>query len=1287
VIFEFDDFELDTERFELRRSGRAVHVEPQVFDVLRYLVDHRDRVVSKEELLDNVWGDRFVSESALTSRIKGARQVVGDTGRAQRVIATAHGRGYRFLLPVVVRNGGGGGAVPAVAPADRHDIRYARSGAVNVAYEITGGGPVDVLLVPGFVSHLEVDWDDPRSAEFLTRLGGLGRLIRFDKRGTGLSDRPAGVPDLDARMDDVRAVMDAAGSESAVVFGYSEGGPLAALFAATFPARVRALVLYGSYAKRVRSDDYPWAPTLEERLEYAISVEADWGFGSDMQRMCPNADEAMAQWWQRRARAAASPAAARALVEMNSRIDIRDLLPTIRVPTLVLHRRDDPDSRADEGRFIADRIPGARFIELDGVDHAPWIDSDQVLAPIEEFVGRVVADAPRRDDDGGRALATTLLTDIVGSTDMNVSMGDARWSALLDRHDRFVKDAIEQWRGRWVKSTGDGALAVFDGPARALRAAITLRERLAGLGIRIRAGLHASEIEQRGDDIAGVGVVVAARLCDLADPGEILATAAVRDLVAGTGIELVERGSHELKGVPGRFQLVAVATAAPAVTTARPPAEAEPRRAAGNLPQPRDPFLGRDDDLARVGTAFQQARIVTLAGPGGVGKTRLAIEVARTLDRECWFVDLTRVSEEDRVAAAFLDTLGASPRSEVSDDDRVVETLATRSVLLVVDNCEHVVAATAEIVGRLDREAPGVTILATSRQALGLDGEQVLVVAPLTLPELRASPEQQRASDAVQMFCDRAERAGATIDDIDSVVELCRRLDGMPLALELAAARTRAFSVAQIVEQLAAGWSVAVARREGPAHHLSLDDAIDWSYRLLDDDNRALFLALSTFRGAFDLAAVSAVAGIDPMTAADRLVQLVDQSLVQSTDTRAGRRFRLLGVVRAFALARTYSNTELATKDRHAAYFANRVDELGARVPGPDEDRALEQLTVEFDDVLAAFTHAADAADADTVARLAYGPRLAITAAGARWARLAGHALSVPGVEAHARFGALVASAAWSAVLVADLARARALAELGAHVIGDPARDVRLCWIWTQATGGSFAEGADCCLAGAALAQDAGDDAGASFLLATSSIYRLAAGDEHAATAAAQQGYDLARVIGSRSLRARAAGALSYAALDVDPLVARRAASEVLEIADDSDFHLNLPHRVLATLAWRDGDTESAARHATEAAYLIRDQGDRYVQGAAMRQLAAMVGPADARIAAEVLGVAEGLMPELRVMARDERAQEQLLADLRATLGDAELRDLLERARSYDARAVADTVERALDAIRVAGAR
>jgi DNA-binding SARP family transcriptional activator/pimeloyl-ACP methyl ester carboxylesterase len=268
----------------------------------------------------------------------------------------------------------------------RPPVRYAKSGHLNIAYQVTGAGPIDVVLVSGFISHLEKDWEDPRHAHFFERLASFSRLIRFDKRGTGLSDRPAELPDLETRMDDVRAVMDAASSERGILLGYSEGGPMSLLFAATYPERVSALVLYGVFASRIRSDEYPWAPTPAERAAASEQIEREWGWEADMHSMCPNADEAMARWWGERARAAASPGAARALIAMNSTVDVRHVLPAIRAPTLVLHRSGDHDAHVEEGRYIAERTPGAQFVELSGEDHFVAIDPDQILDEVERFV-------------------------------------------------------------------------------------------------------------------------------------------------------------------------------------------------------------------------------------------------------------------------------------------------------------------------------------------------------------------------------------------------------------------------------------------------------------------------------------------------------------------------------------------------------------------------------------------------------------------------------------------------------------------------------------------------------------------------------------------------------------------------------------------------------------------------------------------------------------------------------------------------------------------------------------
>jgi len=453
----------------------------------------------------------------------------------------------------------GVGAPPTALPErpGRGRVHYARSGDLNIAYQVTGDGPIDLVLVSGFVSHLEKDWEEPRHAHFLERLGSVARLIRFDKRGTGLSDRPAGVPDLEARMDDVRAVMDAVGSEQAILFGYSEGAPMAILFTATYPDRSRALILFGAYAKRLDPDaDYPWAPTREARAAYAEQVERDWGYESDMRVMCPSADAAMARWWGERCRAAASPGSVKALVEMNSLVDVRALLPTIRVPTLVVHRDNDHDARAEEGRYIADRIPGARFVELAGADHFVGVDPDQILDAVEPFLGDCrAATSPTYDD---RVLATLLVTDIVDAARTAADLGDPAWRDRIERYHELVRSELARHRGRELED-GD-VLATFDGPARAVRCATAITRSAGSIGLTVRAGVHTGEVEVVHQQVRGVAVDIAARLAAEAAPGEVLVSQTVKDLVAGSGLEFADRGSRTLSGA-GTWRLHAVVPA------------------------------------------------------------------------------------------------------------------------------------------------------------------------------------------------------------------------------------------------------------------------------------------------------------------------------------------------------------------------------------------------------------------------------------------------------------------------------------------------------------------------------------------------------------------------------------------------------------------------------------------------------------------------------------------------------------------------------------------------------
>ena len=435
---------------------------------------------------------------------------------------------------------------------------YARSGDVNIAYQVTGSGPRDLVYVPGWVSNIEVMWEDPGLARFLRRLASFSRLITFDKRGTGLSD-PVTIdelPTLEVRMDDVRAVMDAVGSERATLFGHSEGGNMSIMFAATYPERTEGLVLTGSYAKRIWAEDYPWAPTWEVRRGHIEETERSWGNPATIEYLAPSRadDPAFRAWLQRYMRLSASPKAAAALLMMNSQFDVRAVLPAIRVPTLLLYRMDDADVRVEEGRYIASQIPHARLIELPGADHFFWAgESEDILYEIEEFVT-----GHRGSTGADRVLATVLFTDIVGSTEMASSLGDRAWSDLLQRHNAVVRAELGRWRGREIDTAGDGFLATFDGPARAIRCAAAIAAAVRPLGIEVRCGLHTGEVEVLGTDVAGLAVHIGARIAALAGPGEVLVSRTVRDLVGGGGFQFTTRGLHTLKGVSEDWEVYAV---------------------------------------------------------------------------------------------------------------------------------------------------------------------------------------------------------------------------------------------------------------------------------------------------------------------------------------------------------------------------------------------------------------------------------------------------------------------------------------------------------------------------------------------------------------------------------------------------------------------------------------------------------------------------------------------------------------------------------------------------------
>jgi class 3 adenylate cyclase len=432
--------------------------------------------------------------------------------------------------------------------------RYAKSGDLQVAFQAFGTGSVDLVVVPGFISNLEETWDNPSNAYWMERLGRFARVIAFDKRGTGLSDRVGGLPTLDERMDDARAVMDAAGSERAALLGISEGGSLAALFAATYPDRCTSLILYGAFAQFAA-----WYPTPEKLAAFYEYARERWGTGASLRRYAPSRaeDANFESMWARHERLGASPTAAVALMEMNSQIDITGILSAIHVPTLVLHRTHDPAVSIEGGRSLARGIPNARLVELDGADHLPYVgNTDRIVDEIQEFIT-----GSRAAIEPDRVLATVMFTDIVESTKRASELGDRRWRALLEQHDRLVRQEISRSRGREVKTLGDGFLATFDGPARAVRCAAAIAEAVRPLEIQVRSGLHTGEIDVLPHDISGIAVNIAARIVSLAQGGQVLVSSTVRDLVAGSGLRFIDQGARALKGIPDELRVFSVAEA------------------------------------------------------------------------------------------------------------------------------------------------------------------------------------------------------------------------------------------------------------------------------------------------------------------------------------------------------------------------------------------------------------------------------------------------------------------------------------------------------------------------------------------------------------------------------------------------------------------------------------------------------------------------------------------------------------------------------------------------------
>jgi len=543
----FGPFRLDSTTGQLRRGDAVVPLAPKAFTVLQHLVTHAGQLITKDDLLELAWADVHVGDGALKVCIREIRRALHDDPKTPTYIETAHRRGYRFVAPVSMEQPALVGTAPgltvipsgpAVSVLSVPETHYARSGDVNIAYQVVGSGPRDLVFIMGWVSHLDYFWAEPSFARFLHRLSTFSRLILIDKRGTGLSDRVAELPTLEQRMDDVRAVMEQVGSRYATLMGVSEGGPMCALFAATYPEKTRALIMVGTYARRQWDPEYPWGPTLEEREAFFKQIRDGWGGPVGLETRAPSmaGDPAFRAWWATYLRMGASPGAAIALTRMNADVDIREILPSIRVPTLVLHRRDDRCLKVEEGRYVASRIPGALFVELPGEDHLPFVgDQELLLDEIERFVTGAPARAPL-----DRVLATILHARVAGR-------GVASY---LDHAAR----ECDWFRGRALSTSAGHLVAAFDGPARAIRCASSLIDAASRFDVAVGVGLHTGECTIDDHTAAGLPVDLAEQIATRAKPGETLVSRTVCDIVGDAGLPFEERGVHEIAGL-GQWQL------------------------------------------------------------------------------------------------------------------------------------------------------------------------------------------------------------------------------------------------------------------------------------------------------------------------------------------------------------------------------------------------------------------------------------------------------------------------------------------------------------------------------------------------------------------------------------------------------------------------------------------------------------------------------------------------------------------------------------------------------------
>jgi pimeloyl-ACP methyl ester carboxylesterase len=547
----FDRFRLDSARGQLYGESGPIALTPKALSLLEYLAARPGRLVKKTELLEALWPGVFVADGALKVCIREIRRALGDDAQSPKFIETAHRRGYRFIAGVAqTPRAVPAKPIPIVTP---DPVQYARSGDVNIAYQVCGDGPVDLVFVMGWVSHLEYFWKEPSFARFLSRLASFSRLILFDKRGTGLSDPVTRLPTLEQRMDDVRAVLDAVGSRRAVLLGVSEGGPMCSLFAATYPKQTEALIMIGTYARRLRAPDYPWAPTREQREMFFREIAEHWGGPVGLAERAPSVvhDPAFREWWASFLRMGASPAAAIALTKMNTEIDVRHILPTVRVPTLVLHRTGDQCLLVEEGRYVASLIPDATFVELPGDDHLPFVgDQDALLDEVDRFLAR-----QRTQIDADRVLVTVLCGQVEGREQTG------HREAALEQLRRLVVEQAPGFGGGAVRISNGQIFVVFDGPARAIRCGCAISAEAHRMNIGVRLGLHTGECDMIAGVPHGVVVEIGSRVASVARAGEVTVTRTVVDLVAGSGLRFVDRGVHAVAQGQEKRRIYAVGDA------------------------------------------------------------------------------------------------------------------------------------------------------------------------------------------------------------------------------------------------------------------------------------------------------------------------------------------------------------------------------------------------------------------------------------------------------------------------------------------------------------------------------------------------------------------------------------------------------------------------------------------------------------------------------------------------------------------------------------------------------